>query len=438
MAYAPRKKQFKVRWKFVTPCILLLFLIIYFLFNLFYQPEEEDKRYAICSISPSSTEKKLNKSFQDTYSLSDYFYYGESLNLFQKPYDVENADDIVGKTIELVDVCNKDNMYQLSMEGTIDRKLSLEEIKPGFYEVYVVDQLVKKRAVYSTDLYDNHFTTVKRNGKVNRISLIANQDLLKDYNKKLKDRYLFIEVKEEKPNTDDYDIMIDPSKYNKDYTYYVERGAEGNGVLEYEENYQAAIELKKELEKYGLRVGITRNQIEDVVNTYGRKGRLAKAYRSNARYYFHLGLSEDSSSEVKGMEIYYSSHSSAVLANSLLYDLKENTKLVGNPLYAYDEKSVGVIQLSQFTGLDNRTVYDNDMVIRETGGKATQAGMYSENTLKGTASFAKDNLYGIQTINIYFGYVTNSDDMAYWKQNRPIIMKEMAASIAKSLNLTKK
>ena len=435
MAYAPRNRQFKIRWKIALPLLVLLLLCVYFFAHLLFQPAPEDTRYAICSFSPQQTEEKLNQTFEDTYLLSDYLFYGESLSLLQTAYDVEKSDDIVGKTVELVDVCDQDHTYQLSMEGSVDRKLPLDELEPGFYEVYVVDQLVRKRAVYASNLHDDHFTTIKRNGKVHRISLIADRALLKDFDVTLQDRYLFLEVKEEKPNQNDYDIMLDPSEYNKDYTNYVERGGEGNGVLEYEENYQAALELKAALEKYGLRVGITRDQMEDVVNTYGRKGRLAKAYQSNARYYFHIGLQEDASASVHGMEIYYSSHASAVLANALLYDLKANTELEGNPMYVYDEKTVGVIALEQYTGMDGRTVYDNDMVIREAGGKATQAGMYSENTVKGTASFAKDNLYGMQAISIYYGYVSNADDMNYWKANRKQIMEATAASIAKSLRV---
>ena len=435
MAYAPRNTRLRVKWKIVIPFFVLIALTVYGLTNLLFQPEEEDHRYAICSFTPEQTMKKLNKSFDETYLISDYLFYGESLNLLHAPYDVEHSDDIVGKTVELVNVCNSEHTYQFSMEATIDRKLALDELEPGFYEVYVIDQLKPKRAVYKEALHDDTFTTIKRGDYVNQIILTADTKLLKDFDKTLKDHYLFIEVKAKKPSEEQYDIMLDPSEYNKDYTNYVERGAQGNGLIEYEENFLAATELKKELEKYGLRVGLTRDHMDDVVNSYGRKGRLAKAFQSQARYYFHIGLQEDPTETTKGVEIYYSSHSSAVLANALLYDLKEHTKLMGNLMYGLDERNAGVIALEQFTGKDGRTVYDSDMIVREAGGKATQAGMYSENSEAGTASFAKDEIHGMQALTIYYGYVSNASDAKYWKDNRQFIMKETAASIAKSLHV---
>ena len=53
------------------------------------------------------------------------------------PYDVLTADEMVGKTLKLVDICTgKELMF--SLENKADHQLNLAEVENGFYEVYLV------------------------------------------------------------------------------------------------------------------------------------------------------------------------------------------------------------------------------------------------------------------------------------------------------------
>ncbi len=438
MAYVPKHRKLKIRWKVAAPLLVLLFLCIYILVSVLHSAvSPEPKRYTICDFSQEKTAERLSKQYKSTYAISDYFYYGETLNLMQNAYHPEGNDPLAGKTVQLNNLCTGEK-FPFVFESAADRQIALDELTPGMYEIFVIDDLQPKRAVYTSVFHDNSFTTVKRKGSINKINLFADRNFLKkDYQKTLDQDYLFLEVKAAKPSDKQYDVILDPAGYNKDFTYELDKGVEANGLVEYQENYQAAVALKKDLEAYGLRVLITRDKMDKAVDTYGEKGRLGAAYRSKARYMIHIGQNESTYDSVKGMEIYHSNYSSATFANALLYDLKKHTQLTGNTIYATDLDNAGVMSADLVEGVDGRKIYDGDMYIRESGGRATAAGMYSEAAATQNGAFAKDNREGIQTISIYYSYFTNKQDAAYWKDNRAKIMKVTADSIARTLHVEK-
>ncbi|MEF9920654.1 MAG: N-acetylmuramoyl-L-alanine amidase [Erysipelotrichaceae bacterium] len=438
MVYTPKAKKFKIRWKFAGPFLVLLALIIYMVAQFMITAlDDSPPKLTICDFSENKTYDEMSKDYKLTYSTSDYMFYGESFDLLKNPYNPEVNDELVGKTMVFKNLCTGEE-YPFSIESSIDRHVALSELSNGYYEVYVIDDMKQKRIVYNQDLKDTSYTTIKRNGKVKEIGLYANKNLLKDYEKKLKDRYLFVEVKDKEANENDYDIVLDPGSFNRDFTYIIDRGVKANGLVEYQENFKAAKRIKSKLEEYGLRVKLTRNHVDDVVDTYGAKGRLSKAYGSNARYYIHIGANSSEFDSIKGMEVYYSGYASPTLANALLYDLKKNTQLSGNATNAVDLSNAGVIESYFIEGKDGRVLYDRDMYIREAGGKATLAAMYSENSEKNNSAFSKDNIHGMYGVSIYYSYFTNKQDAAYWQDNWQKISDETANSIANYLKVNKK
>ncbi|MEF9962471.1 MAG: N-acetylmuramoyl-L-alanine amidase [Erysipelotrichaceae bacterium] len=438
MAYTPKARKFKIRWKFAGPFLVLITLLVYLIAQFIIGAlDDSPPKLTICDYSENKSFDQLNKDYKNTYPLSDYLFYGESLALLKDDYNPEVNDEVVGKTMVFKNICNG-NEYPFSIESSMDRHVALSELSPGYYEVFVIDDMKEKRVTYDNDLKDTSFTTINRFGEVKQIGLYANKNLLKDYEKKLKNRYLFIEVKNKKANENEYDIVLDPGSFNRDFTYTIDRGVEANGLVEYQENFKAAKRIKSKLEKYGLRVKLTRNHVDDIVNTYGAKGRLAKAYQSSARYYFHIGANSSEFDSIQGSEVYYSAYSSPTLANALMYDLKKNTQLSGNATNAPDLSNAGVMQAYLIEGKDGRTLYDNDMYIREVGGKATLASQYSQTSEKSNAAFSKDNIHGLLGVSIYYSYFTNKQDAAYWKDNWQKISDETANSIANYLKVNKK
>ena len=78
MSYVPKKKL-KVKWKVAVPFFTLIILVVYLVFNLLISPDKgNDNGYTICGFTPSKTASFINKTFENQYEISDYFYYGES------------------------------------------------------------------------------------------------------------------------------------------------------------------------------------------------------------------------------------------------------------------------------------------------------------------------------------------------------------------------
>ena len=74
----------------INICLLYtsILLVVYLVFNLLISPDKgNDNGYTICGFTPSKTASFINKTFENQYEISDYFYYGETLNLLKQPYD---------------------------------------------------------------------------------------------------------------------------------------------------------------------------------------------------------------------------------------------------------------------------------------------------------------------------------------------------------------
>ena len=434
MSYVPKKKL-KVKWKVAVPFFTLILLVVYLVFNLLISPDKgNDNGYTICGFTPSKTASFINKTFENQYEISDYFYYGETLNLLKQPYDVLTADEMVGKTLKLVDICTgKELMF--SLENKADHQLNLAEVENGFYEVYLVYNLSDQRIVMKEPLKDV-FHTVTRNNASKKVELIAHKGILNDEETLLDQNYMFINVTSDTVQHDSVDIMLDPAGGNDDYGMGVDWGYDANGLNENDEMYAAALALKEKLEGYGFTVGITKDSIKQEINTYGLNGRLYKAYEKNAKYYINLQFNSSSYNYLNGMEVYYSNYASSTLANQLLFDMKKNIDLDGSSLYTSGTSVDGVVPPVLAEGDDGRAVYDSILQIREAGGVATQAGMISERS-RTENSFATANKHGMQAVVIKYLYISNDEDAEFWKTNFDKIISETANSIASYLKVTK-
>ena len=68
-------------------------------------------------------------------------------------------------------------------------------------------------------------------------------------------------------------------------------GSSGNGIVEAEEAYEVALEMKEQLESYGLTVVLISRGEEEVVEYYGENCRASKGYQANANYLIAIGFS---------------------------------------------------------------------------------------------------------------------------------------------------
>lgn len=432
MQYQPRKRL-RVKWRVAIPFFTLLFLIGYLLVHVFFLRESEDPNaVTICDFSAKSTVEKLHIESESQMVISDYFFYGENLNLRKAAYHGENDDEMIGKTVKLVNLCSGEP-YLFNLDNKIDHQINVSELPNGFYELYYVYNLSDQRIVMDRAV-NEVFHTMTRNSQSKKVELIADNNYTKQ-EVPLKSYPLYLKVDSDIVQHDSLDIMLDPAGGNDDYGLGIDWGYQANGLNESDEMYSAALALKERLEKYGLIVGITKDSANHEIDTYGVNGRLAKAYNKHAKLYINLQFNSMANTDIRGMEIIHSSFSSSQLANTLMYDLKKNVNVVGSTLYTSSGSVDGVISASQ-TDCDDGSVCDDVIQIRESGGKATKAGECSENT-RNMNAFAKGNVFGMQALLIKFGYISNAEDVAMWKDadRFSALMDEIARSIAASLKV---
>jgi N-acetylmuramoyl-L-alanine amidase len=429
--YVPRKRL-KIRWRIVAPLLMLTILLFYSAITILWPKKivEPIIPFTICGFSASKTQSELNdRKYTDTIELGDYLLYGETLNLYQNPYNIEVKDPFVGKTLKLVNVCDKTELVYL-LEDKIDGQIPMENLNPGFYEVFVTQDLVSKRLI-SVEKLSAVFNAVRRSGGNARVvDLMADMRLVNtagDQPAIMDKNYVFLQVKNDGIEEKIADIFIDAS-HNTHSGGGVETGRVANGMVESEETYKMALLLKTEFEKYGLSVILARDNSADVIDLYGVDGRLHKAYKAQAKYYIEVQLNGSSDSAVRGMQVFYSSFSSNRLATTVFKSMMEVPGFV-----ATANTSIGNIK-GVMASLRDAGV-DAWPTIRESGGRILAAGTYSELSRDGNASFAAQARLGMQTLTIEYGFITNTADADFWKQNKALLAKKTVEGFVKHLQL---
>lgn len=399
----------KLNKKVAIPLLILLLLVGYAGIS-FYLKSKEDPivKKTLCDYNHiESRELFAEKEFDKLLEMNDYFVYGETLNLFNKSYDMFTPDLFIGKTLVLVNLCDQSERVYM-MESNVDGQIPMEDLPVGFYEVYVMHNLERHR-LFTNGYVSDEFTTINRQENTKKIRLLGDAFLLENTrtgNQTFDRNYLFLEVTETTIENEVVDIVLDPGHYDFD-NGWLDLGVKANDLIEANENYKMALALKEEFEKYGLNVLITRGE-DETVNTYDVDGRLYRGYASQAKYYLQIQMVGSTNTDIVGTQIIYSSYSSPRLASSVFKQLIENTRL----------QSTGVSGAGNIPGVlpsGRANGYDGRMVIRESGGKALTAASYSEKSEE-NASFALNNRRAMQTLTLEYLYLTHQPSAEYWLQ----------------------
>lgn len=422
MAYVKKPKR-KIKWRIAIPFISLIVIVIYMVVNILFPRPTRDEDIKICTYDADRSYALLSEEYEQTYEVSDYFFYGENLIFTKEKYTLNESDDLFGKTILLRNLCNdKKMLFQLTQ--SIDQQIDLGELENGFYEVYVVNNLQEYRLV-SKEAIEEVFHTITRNEASKKVEIIATNNYLKD--KTLNYNYVYLNVTSDIIQHDSYDILIDPFGGNNDDGYGVRWGYQINGLSENDEMYNAALILKEKLEAYGFNVGITKTEIDQQINTIGENSRAYLGYSKNAKLYINLQFNGSDYSSTNGIEITHSLYSSSTLSNQIIHDLEKNVGLQGSLLYPGSIQN-GVYSAKTY-GDDGTTPYDLNSVIRETGGVATGAGTMNE-TMQTKNAIATNNKNGMQALMVRLLYITNPLDYKLWIDDSESIMNSIADSIA--------
>ncbi len=388
-----------------------------------------DTPFTICTYDISQTQNTIEElSYTDIIEMNDYLLYGETLNLYANTYHLGENDYFIGKTVVLKNVCDGYEWVYM-LESYVDNQIPLELLPNGFYEVYIVDNLIQKRLVSSNEI-DEIFYPVNRDGTAKTIELLAQKDLSSTDERtiELNQNYLYINVKDSEPEerVEVYDIVLDGAHS----TYVgnsVEKGRSAFNMIEANETVRMAILVQEELEVAGLKVYMTRDDSEDVIDLYGEDGRLYNAYQSNAKYYVEFNMIFSNLEERNGAIMSYSRFSSNRFATTVF-----KSYINAGIISAYGNESstniAGVKAASLYEG------YDSIPVIRESGGRILGAGTMSEAS-QTNAFFNAEERFGIQTISIDMIHISNENDVTNFVNNEQILAKAIAQGIIEFLRI---
>lgn len=423
-----RKRRRRIRWKVVGPFLVLLSLLLYIAFILINPrivPVVQPK-YAVCDYNLNQAQNKLkNLNYTETLTLSEHLYYGETLNLYQDPFVLGGTDPLVGKTIILHNLCTDTELVYL-LESAIDRQIPLDTLPEGFYEVFVLENLTKKRVVATETLYDEFYTLRRHDGEGMEVELVADQNLIESpyEDRPVMDKpYLFLRVIQKEVPALIYDVVIDPSQNQREN----DEGYQKGDFVEATALYESAMLLKSKLEAYGLRVQVLRDA-DEIINRYGQGGRMDKAYTTRAKYYVALDFNVSKSLVDKGARIIYSYYTTNRFA----------TAIFDETLLTEDLTIYGVGTAGNKPGVVRGRVidfFDVNGDIRETGGKILGAGQYSEDAQL-NAGFAADNRFGMQAVLLDLGFISNPADFTIYTNQHEELISNIAQGMADYLQLT--
>jgi N-acetylmuramoyl-L-alanine amidase len=423
-----RKRKRRIRWRVLGPLLVLLALIgyiLYILINPRIVPVVQPKT-AVCDYNRTQAQNTLKTlTYTDTLTIDEHLYYGETLNLYEDPFVLGTTDPLVGKTLILRNVCSGEELIFL-LESYIDRQIPLDTLPEGFYELFVLENLTKKRLVAPTTLYDEFFTLRRHNGQGMDIDLMADLELIESpyENRPIFDQpYLFLRVMKADVPALIYDVVIDPSQNQR---------SDDEGYVKGDFNEALALHasaelLKEKLEAYGLRVLILRDA-DEILNRYGQGGRMDVAYTTRAKYYIALDLNVSTSLVDKGARVIYSYYTTNRFATAVL-----DGALLTDDLTIYGIGSPG-----NKPGVVRGKVidfFDVNGDVRESGGKILGAGQYSDDA-KLNEGFAAQNRFGLQAVLLDLGFITNPADYAIYTTQQDLLMENIAKGFADYLQLS--
>ena len=372
-------------------------------------------------------------------SIDELIIYGTHLNMHGSTVTANNLD-LVLYNGDFLDYKINISGNSFSLADEINQGINLEKIPVGTYYAFLrsstkdeEDNDVYKYYVLdnTTDYKETTYYTFSNVGN----KILINSDL--DYNT------LTFNVTE---NTDSeiYDIVIDAGHGGMD------SGAHVNGYREADLTLDIVYNLKTKLEKEGIKVKLTRQEgqlaSDELLPDYGKGGRAVISHEVHAKYVFSIHLNSNSSSSVRGIEIY----TPANIDYSFAKDLANNLITETNTTYSTNKinKEYDGIYTRTFTESDiassieemknkDRIPYDMTTksnyyyMIRETGGIMTGAYVDNRNEPKVLENpYYKSNV-GSEAYLLELAYLTNKTDLNNITSNMDSYTEAITAAIKK-------
>lgn len=354
----------------------------------------------------------------------------DNLVLIIKNKEVEKEYDLL---IEKNNGKTKFKTNKLINEG-----INLDKIEEGIYQIYIksnLDYFTLKNKTSHDKL--SYYTTTK-DSKNNHVEIYFNSDS--------KYTYFYLNSKRvdlEKENQI-YDIVIDPGHGGSD------PGASKNGYKESSINLDYSKELKKELEKHGLKVKLTRDKDTWIAN-YGETGRVSVPYVTKAKLMLSIHLNSSSYNISKGgVEIYVPNKSNIEFASNLAKNIVGFTSSdyssnvsnkIGSGVYLRTLSQVDLNYIKEEAKEKGYKPYENATIestyyyiIRETGGIITGAYVDSRNKDKEWNRYYSSN-HGCEAYLLELGYINSSNNLKIILNEKDSYIKAIVTSVLEYLEI---
>lgn len=389
----------------------------------------------------SDVEIKKSISVEGTAYIEKYYIYGTNFNL--NGY-LDNNEKI--KDIKLI-LYNNENETELNLDYELVENKVMFSISNLINQGYYIDKTklgnnyLLLKVIYSDESI-HYYNLENKSGynelkyytltKTNHVILINSNN---EYNT------LMLKVSK---NKDDnvYDITIDPGHGGKD------PGACSKGYCEKNITLDIAQMLVKKLNQSGLKVNLTRNDNDTILQNYNMDGKLGRAVipnESNSKYMFSIHLNSHVNKKMHGVEILTPSNIDYTFAQMIANKIVEYTGTsysinMGNKMFdgvytriftAQDVKE----HMEEFKELayDVKEGTNYYFMIRETGGILTGAYIDARNPKYGENPYYNSNK-GIESYILELGYIINSEDINNILNNKEKYVNAIYDSIIEKIN----
>ena len=363
----------------------------------------------------------------NVYPISDYAFLGETLTLYQNPYDPITADPTLGKNVLLRNILTGEE-FSYTFGGGGDLGIQTGDLPEGVYEIYLYDQYEKKRVYFDDPVQSDTLDDIRRSGTVKSVVLDADKDLLSGYDVSLDRNYAFLVVTDQVPRVKTVDVVLDPggNLYNE-LTGVTDTGAQYQDRNEAQLAMELADLVAARLEAAGLKVAYTR-EADEISGYYGDAGRAAAGYSRNGKVFLTLSMADDETTSRPWLRT--SPFVSGGLPSRIAYDLRQaGIELQGTASTAGDSAVIFDTQQQNEDWSYNQ--FSMTPGIRETGGKITWAG--HSGVITGNQMY--QDAAGMYPVEFVFGNASNADSMEYYLSHKEQIADAIAAGILDYYNI---
>lgn len=387
-------------------------------------------------------------------SISEYFIYGNHLNI-KGSLEItdKNYQSIVltlynGKDKDIkVNTEIEDNKINFNTSKYINEGIYLDDLERGTYYLFLkltyenpeeqekpIEKyyILKNETNYKETTY---YTLSKYNNKV----LINSQN---DYGT------ISFNIEENKTNDDIYDITIDPGHGGMD------GGGSSGDYKETDFTMDISKKIKSNLEEAGLKVKLTHEEDEltknDILDEYNEHGRAVIPNEVKSKYTFSIHINKNTSSRVRGIEVYTADNINYDLAKSLAENITTETELdyssnklykVYNGVYTHNFTEQEISSSLKGYEEKNRVPYNVTTnsnylyMIRETGGYMTGAYVDDSNPDSvGVNPYYNSNI-GNESYLLEIGYISNSKDLEILLKSKEKVADAISEAIKAELGL---